>query len=583
MTPSLISADSLLAIDIGAMITRALLFDVVNGRYQFLAAGSAVTTAGAPYRNVGEGVRRALDQLQEISGRMLMRDDESVIIPSASDGSGVDAVAATFSAGPPLKVVAVGLLEDVSLESARRLAATTYTQVVETMSLNDRRKPDARLDLLLRTRPNLVIAAGGIEGGADRSIKRLLEPVSLACNLLPQEMRPQVLYAGNKSVWSDIRSMMEGITHVNFAPNIRPNLEIEQLEAAHTQLTQIYRQIRGKEISGVQEVDRWAKGKLIPTASAFGRIVRFLSRLYDPSKGVLGIDLDASAATIAAGFSGQTSMGVYTDLGLGAGLPGILKYTNPERIARWLTVDLSKDDIQDYVYQKAAYPATIPSTVNEMALEQALIREVIRVGVKRAASGFPEKVRGINPGLLPWLEPILARGMAFTKSTSPGKVLLALLDGIQPTGVTTILLDQNNLAASLGAAAAMNPTLVVQVIEANMLNLGAVISPIGNARPGTPILRLMATFADGNETKLEVKYGNLEVLPVPLGQAVDLRLQPLHRFDIGMGGPGRGGRLRMVGGILGLVIDARGRPILQHSNASRRQELMNKWLWTLGN
>ena len=123
MTPSLISSDSLLAIDIGAMITRALLFDVVNGRYQFLAAGSAVTTPGAPYRNVGEGVRRALDQLQEISGRMLMRDDESVIIPSASDGSGVDAVAATFSAGPPLKVVAVGLLEDVSLESARRLAA----------------------------------------------------------------------------------------------------------------------------------------------------------------------------------------------------------------------------------------------------------------------------------------------------------------------------------------------------------------------------------------------------------------------------------------------------------------------------
>jgi len=146
-----------------------------------------------------------------------------------------------------------------------------------------------------------------------------------------------------------------------------------------------------------------------------------------------------------------------------------------------------------------------------------------------------------------------------------------------------LLLDQSNLAAALGAAAAINPTLVVQVIEANMLNLGAVISPVGEARPGTPILRLQATFADGNETKIEVKYGSLEVLPVPLGQTVNLRLQPLHRFDIGMGGPGRGGRLRMVGGILGLIIDARGRPILLHPDKSRRQEILNKWLWMLGN
>lgn len=160
---------------------------------------------------------------------------------------------------------------------------------------------------------------------------------------------------------------------------------------------------------------------------------------------------------------------------------------------------------------------------------------------------------------------------------------MTLLDGLQPTGVTTILLDQSNLAAALGAAAEVNPTLVVQVLESNMQNLGAVISPVGEARPGTPILRLQATFADGNETRMEIKYGSIEVLPVPLGQTVNLRLQPLHRFDIGMGGPGRGGRLRMVGGVLGLVIDARGRPITLHSDPARQRELFGKWLWMLGN
>jgi len=174
MPSSLVSADSLLAIDVGASTTRALLFDVVDGRYRFLAAGSAVTTANAPFKDIGEGVRRALDQLAEISGRLLLRDDGSIIIPSSPDGSGVDALVATISLGEPLKVIALGLLEDVSLESARRLAATTYTTVIETLSLNDRRKQDARIDLILRTRPDLVIAAGGTEGGADRSIKELL-------------------------------------------------------------------------------------------------------------------------------------------------------------------------------------------------------------------------------------------------------------------------------------------------------------------------------------------------------------------------------------------------------------------------
>jgi len=582
MTTSYFSTSSLLSIDIGTTTTRALLFDVVDGRYRFLAAGSAITTAGAPFRDVGEGVRRALDQLQEISGRLLLRDDESIIMPSASDGSGVDALAATISVGPPLKVVAVGLLENVSVESAQRLATTTYAKVVETLSLNDRRKQDARIDLILRTRPDLVIAAGGTEDGADQSVKRLLETVGLACRLLPDSQRPQILFAGNKAVRRDVRSLLDGAATLHFAPNIRPTLEIEQLDAAQVKLSQINREIRRQKIPGVQEIDGWTDGKLIPTASAFGRMIRFLSRLYDPAKGVLGVDLGASAATIAAGFAGQLTTGVYTDLGLGVGLPGILKRTRLKNISRWLTMDLSEDDVRDYIYQKAAYPSAIPATEIEMALEQAIVREIIRLSTKQAAAGFPENVSAANAGLLSGFEPILARGRAFTHAPTPGKSLLTLLDGLQPTGITTILLDQSNLTAALGAAADTNPTLVVQVLEANMLNLGAIISPVGEARSGTPILRLQITYADGNETRMEVKYGSLEVLPVPLGQTVNLRLQPLHRFDVGMGGPGRGGRLRMVGGVHGVVIDARGRPISLHSDAGRQREMFAKWQWMLG-
>ena len=583
MTTSLVSADSLLAIDVGTTTTRAMLFDVVDGRYRFLASGSAVSTAGAPFHDIGEGVRRALDQLQEISGRLLLRDDESLIMPSATDGSGVDALAATISIGQPLKVVAVGLLEDVSLESACRLASTTYAEVVETLSLNDRRKQDTRIDLILRARPDLVIAAGGTEGGADQSINRLMETVGLACRLLPEAQRPQVLFAGNKAVQKNVHSLLGDVTQLHYAPNIRPTLELEQLEAAQIKLAQIYRQIGTKKTAGIQELNHWSDGRLLPTVSAFGRMIRFLSRLYDPAKGVLGIDVGASASAVAAGFAGSLATGVYPDFGLGSGLPGILKHTRLKNISRWLSIDLSEDDLSNYIYYKAAYPASVPSTVEELALEQAILREVIRLSIRKTMAGFPESVAGPGNGLTPWFEPILVRGMAFVQAPTPGHSLMTLLDGLQPSGVTTVLLDQSSLAAALGAAAEVNPTLVVQVLESNMQNLAAVISPVGEARPGTPILRVQATFADGNETRLEVKYGNIEVIPVPFGQTINLRLQPLHRFDIGMGGPGRGGRLRMVGGVLGLVIDARGRPITLHPDAARQRELFGKWLWKLGN
>jgi hypothetical protein len=121
------------------------------------------------------------------------------------------------------------------------------------------------------------------------------------------------------------------------------------------------------------------------------------------------------------------------------------------------------------------------------------------------------------------------------------------------------------------------------VLESNsFLHLGTVIAPVGQARAGSPILRLKMTYESGHEASLEVKKGTLEVVPLPAGQTARLQLQPLHRYDVGMGAPGRGGTLRVSGGALGLIIDARGRPLVLPEDLNRRKELYRKWLWTLG-
>jgi hypothetical protein len=583
MNTSLREADSLLAIDVGAITTRAVLFDAVQGKYRFLAIGSSPTTAGAPDQDIREGVGLALAQLEEVTGRRLISAEHRLIIPEQEDGSGIDTVTVSLSAGAPLRIVIMGLLEEVSVESARNLAATTQSQVVDVISMNDRRSPESRLDALLEARPDVILLAGGIEGGASLSILQFIDTVRLACRLIPNEKRPVVLYAGNQDLVEEVKKGLGSLTDVRFTANIRPTLDLENLEPARVALSNIYRSIRMRQLGGVAELDAWTVNRLSPMSTAFGRIIRFLSKVYDPAKGVLGIMVSASATTVAAAFTGDLSLQVYPQLGLGAGLSGLLQSSQIENIAGWISTEVSEDYLRDYIYNKTIYPASLPCTAEDLAIEQAIARQVIQTAVACSARSFPKHVGRSSAGTLPWFEPVLAGGSVITNAPSPAHAMLILLDSLQPTGVTTMVLDQSNLAAPLGAAANVNPILVVQVLESNaFLSLGTVISPVAEVRPGTPVLRLRVIYESGDETRLEVKQGALEAVPLPMGQSAQLHLQPLHRADVGMGGPGIGGNVRVMGGSLGVVIDARGRPLRLPADPGRRRDLFKRWNWILG-
>ncbi len=579
MPVSLIEGDSLLALDVGAINTRALLFDVVEGQYRFLASGQALSTAEAPLADITEGVQRAIENLQSVTGRVFLNSERQIITPVQADGSGVDTLAAVLSAGSPLRTAIVGLLDDVSLESARRLAETTYVRVIEAISLSDSRKAHDQIDSLIRSKPDLVLVAGGTDGGASRSIRKVIEVIGLACYLLPEERRPAILFAGNQSLTNDVRTSLEKLVPLlRFGPNIRPGLETEDLDPASKELAELYRIVRQSQLHGVDELNLKCGG-LFPAAYAQGRIIRFLSQVYGGEKGLLGVNVDASAISIAAGFRGNLRLNVYPQFGLGENLSGILKHTDLADIARWLPLDISSGHILDYIQQKAVYPASISATKEDLAIEQALTRQALHLAVQSAVRNFPVKARG---PFLPAFEPILAGGDGITGTPTLGQSLLILLDAVQPVGVTTIILDQNNLLPSLGAAAVRNTLLPVQVLESGaFVNLAAVVAPICTADHGTVVLRARLVQDDGNETRVDVKYGSLEILPLAGGKTAKLQLQPLRRADVGFG-PGRGGTIRVVGGALGLIIDARGRPLVLPADAVRRRELIKKWYWTVG-
>jgi hypothetical protein len=583
MPVSLLEDSSLLAVNVGSSSTRAVLFDVVEGQYRFIAAGQAPSTADAPYKDVSLGVQQAISNLQKVTGKNLLDQNNQLIMPLQADGSGVDAFAATLSAGPALRAVVVGLLSEVSMESARRLAETAYLQVIETFDLNDPRKPDEQIDAVLRARPDVIILTGGTDGGASRSVQKLIESVGLACYLMPEEKRPAILFAGNNSLADSVRGSLGKLTpSLHFSPNVRPSLDTEDLAPAARELAQVFSDVRKRLMPGVDGLAAWTGGRVLPTAYAEGRIIRFLSQMNGASRGILGVDIGTSAAIIAAGFNGRLTLGVYPKFGLGDNLPGLLQFTNLEEIMRWLSLDIAPNIVRDYLYQRSLFPGTIPATKEEHAIGHAITRQALYLSLQEARQNFPSEARFVKKDLMPVFEPILAGGGVVSDAATPGQSLLLLLDALQPVGITSIILDQNNLLPLLGAAAEFNQLMPVQVLESGaFMSLGTIVSVISSASYGLPVLRARLTYDDGSEANAEVKFGGLEILPLALGQTARLTLQPLQRSDIG-NGPGRNATLEVAGGVMGVVIDARGRPLALPEDPVRRRELIKKWLWSVG-
>jgi hypothetical protein len=294
------------------------------------------------------------------------------------------------------------------------------------------------------------------------------------------------------------------------------------------------------------------------------------------------VDIGASASIISAGFKSKATLNVYPQFGLGENMSGLLNYTTLEEILRWSPFDISSGVLRDYMYQKSLYPSTIAATKEDLAMAHAVARQALYLAMQSARRDFPRNIASIKPSLTPLFEPILAGGGALSNASRPGHSLLLLLDSLQPVGVTTVILDQNNLLPLLGAAASRNNILPVQVLESGaFLSVGTVVSPVVSANYGTPILRGKLAYENGVEARVELKYGNLETLPLQSGEAGKLTLQCLRGANIGFG-PGRGGTIPVSGGALGVVFDGRGRPLDLPADAVRRRELIKKWNWTIG-
>jgi hypothetical protein len=572
-------ADSLLLLNIGTVHTRASLVDIVERQYRMVATAECSTTAEAPYADVGEGIRQALGQLEDIVGCSLFDESGQLIIPSRSGGTGVDAVVLTLSMQADIRVALVGLLPDISLRSIRRLTESAPVRVVSEVSLGDRRTDEGRMDALCQAKPDLILVAGGTEGGASDALLRIMEVVGLSIYMMPPESKPHILYMGNSAIANKVKELLASCGTVTLARNIRPSLETEELDPGRVALNEMTAQILRARLTGIEEPLTWTAGELTPSPLGMGMIVQLLGRSAPPRRGVMGVSIGAGSTTLAAGFSGNVELSVRPDLNLGRNAPRLLDFCPPRDLLRWLPYEASETRLRDYLHNKALYPRSVPSTQEDLWMEWAVVREMIRAVIRAASPTWRVPFTWPWPGLIPPAEILIGSGAAIANVPRPGNAALLLLDAFQPPGVVRLALDAQNMLCALGAAARINPLAVVQVLDSPAFpRLGTAICPVGRSHPGDPVLRYRLTYADGRQARGDVRFGTVEMVPLGLGQKAQLNLQLHRHFDLGLGGFGQGGGIAVEGGLAGLIIDARGRPLVFESDPARNRKLQEDWL-----
>jgi hypothetical protein len=531
-------------------------------------------------------VRHAIGQIEEATGRLLLDEQGQLITPEQAGGNGVDTFVATTSAAAPLRLILAGLTRDVSIESACRALSSAYTLVEDTISLDngaqrEKRSVEARIRILQRHQPDVVFIVGGTDGGATAPVADMAEVVALACSLMDGTAKPQIVFAGNKEARPLVAEILEGEGKLHAVDNVRPALDVESVKAAQEEIDTLYRERKMARIPGFGGLSAWSSVAVLPTTKAFGYLIQYLARQYGLN--VVGVDIGGGAATVASVIDGHFTSVSRSDLGLSHNVARVLTEAGLENILRWLPFDMEVAEARNIIANKQLRPTTVPQTRRELLLEQAIAREALRLTLAEVRQRWLGRPSALYPGLSPFSDLIVGGGGVLAHAPHYGQAALILLDILQPIGVSSLALDVTSMAALLGVTATIEPLAAARVMERDgFLSLGTVVAPVGTAHEGEIALMLKITYNDGRALEMEVPYGSLEVLPLTTGHKATLELRPTRRFDIGLGAKGKGATTELEGGAVGVIIDARGRPLSLPATREEQQTKVQEWLWGVG-
>lgn len=586
-----------MATDCGSTTTKAILIARRAEGYRLIARGEAPTTVEAPFDDVTVGVANAIRELEEVTGRRLL-DEEGHLIRPARGNEGVDAYVSTSSAGGGLQMLVMGVVRTMTAESAQRAALGAGAIVMDTICSNDRRLAYQQIQRIRQLRPDMILLAGGVDGGTVSHVAKLAELVRAArpTARLGSAYRLPLVYAGNRDAAPIVREILDDLVAIHEVANVRPVLEVENLGPARDAIHELFMEHVMAQAPGYEKLKTMTDAPIMPTPGAVGRLVEIVAR--DKGLSVLGVDIGGATTDVFSVFRATFNRTVSANLGMSYSVGNVLTSAGFERVARWSWVDLPPEEVRNRVKNKIIRPTTIPQLLEDLVIEQALAREALRLSLEQhkefattlkgvqmrrtVADAFAQTSTGQTLVDMMALDLIIGSGGVLSHAPRREQAALMMIDAFEPVGVTQLVVDSIFMMPHLGVLGELAPEAAMEVFWRDCLvPLGPVVAPVGRMRPGKVMLRAHIEFDAGRSTTLELHGGELVRVELPEGQEARLVLEPARGFDVGAG---RGRRLERTvqGGKVGIVFDGRGRPIRLASESPVRREQLLQWSRAIG-
>jgi len=585
---------TILATDCGSTTTKAILIEKLPDGYRQTCRGEAPTTVEAPFEDVTRGVLNAIEEVEELSGRRILDGDR--ILSPARGSTGVDIYISTSSAGGGLQMLVAGAVKAMTAESAQRAALGAGAIVMDTLATNDERMPHEKIAAIRHLSPDMILLSGGTDGGTVSHVMELAEYIAAARPRprLGTGYKLPVIYAGNRDAREHVRSALEGQTALSITENLRPTLERENLGPARQKIQELFLEHVMAHAPGYDRLMGMTDAPIMPTPAAVGEIMRSIARRERIN--LVGVDLGGATTDVFSVFDGTFTRTVSANLGMSYSISNVLAEAGARDVTRWLPVGLDEAELGDRVKNKMIRPTTIPQTLIDLILEQALAREALSLAFeqhRQLATGLKgvQRERDISEAFaqasagslvdMARLDLLVGSGGALSHAPRRAQAMMMLIDGFQPEGVTELAVDSIFMMPHLGVLGQIDEEAALEVFRKDcLIRLGACIAASGEGKPGRKCLAYRIRVGS-RLTEGELAFGEVLRVPAREGEECQVEIDPVRGIDVGAG-PNRRLKRECRGGAVGIVLDARGRPLRFPEEAARRKEVVRGWFDAVG-
>ena len=584
----------ILATDCGSTTTKAILIQKLGDEYRQTYRGEAPTTVEAPFEDVTRGVLNAIQEVEELSGRTIL-DGERIITPAQAENAetGVDIYISTSSAGGGLQLMVAGVVQSMSAESAQRCALGAGAIVMDVLASNDGRPSYEKIERIRHLRPDMILLAGGTDGGTVSHVVEIAEYISAA------EPRPRlgmgyqlpIIYAGNTDVQGQIQAILGDKAALSITDNIRPVLERENLMPARHAIHDLFLEHVMAQAPGYKKLIDWAGAPIIPTPAAVGMIIETLARRADLN--VIGVDIGGATTDVFSVFQEVFNRTVSANLGMSYSVSNVVAEAGLDNIRRWLPFAFDEQSLRNQIKNKMIRPTTIPQTVTDLQIEQAIAREALRLALeqhKQLAVGLKgvQQKRSVSDAFLQTasgqslidmsaLDVIIGSGGILSHAPRRAQAMLMLIDAYEPLGITQLAVDSIFMMPHLGVLSTIHEQAATEVfVQDCLVHLGSCLAPLGTGKAGEPCFSYRLMYADEAVVDGKLSFGELSRLSLEDGQEAQISLAPSKGFDFGAGKGKRVSRL-VKGGVVGLILDARGRPLIFAQDEATHGVQLQAW------